>query len=49
VKAHVKAILRKIGASNRTQAAMWAVNHRLFEHPNGAMNLPALVDHSPDR
>src|SRR6201991_4789090 len=41
VKAHVKAILRKIGASNRTQAAMWAVHHRLFEHPNGAMTLPA--------
>lgn len=49
VKAHVKAILRKIGVSNRTQAAMWAVNHRLFEQPNGAMNLPALVDHSSER
>jgi two-component system nitrate/nitrite response regulator NarL len=24
IKVHVKAILRKIGASNRTQAAMWA-------------------------
>lgn len=48
VKAHVKAILRKIGASNRTQAAMWAVNHRLFEHPNGAMTLPALLDNSSD-
>ena len=31
VKAHVKAILRKIGASNRTQAAIWAFNHRLFD------------------
>lgn len=29
VKAHVKTILRKIGARNRTQAAMWAVRHRL--------------------
>jgi two-component system, NarL family, nitrate/nitrite response regulator NarL len=29
VKAHVKAILRKIGANNRTQAAIWAFNHRL--------------------
>jgi len=48
VKAHVKAILRKIGASNRTQAAMWAVSHRLFEHPNGAMNLAALLDNSSD-
>jgi two-component system nitrate/nitrite response regulator NarL len=32
VKAHVKAILRKIGASNRTQAAIWAFNHHLFDH-----------------
>jgi two-component system, NarL family, nitrate/nitrite response regulator NarL len=31
VKAHVKAIFRKIGASNRTQAAIWALNNRLFE------------------
>jgi two-component system nitrate/nitrite response regulator NarL len=27
VKVHIKAILRKIGASNRTQAAMWAKGH----------------------
>ncbi|MGF9764817.1 response regulator transcription factor [Microvirga sp. 0TCS3.31] len=27
VKVHIKAILRKIGAQNRTQAAMWAVTH----------------------
>jgi two-component system nitrate/nitrite response regulator NarL len=27
VKVHVKAILRKIGAANRTQAAMWAQGH----------------------
>jgi two-component system, NarL family, nitrate/nitrite response regulator NarL len=27
VKVHVKAILRKIGAANRTQAAMWAATH----------------------
>jgi two-component system nitrate/nitrite response regulator NarL len=32
VKAHVKAILRKIGASNRTQAAIWAFNRRLEHH-----------------
>jgi two-component system, NarL family, nitrate/nitrite response regulator NarL len=31
VKVHVKAILRKLNASNRTQAAMWALdNQRLF-------------------
>ncbi len=27
VKVHVKAILRKLGVQNRTQAAIWAVNH----------------------
>jgi two-component system nitrate/nitrite response regulator NarL len=27
IKVHVKAVLRKIGASNRTQAAMWATAH----------------------
>jgi DNA-binding CsgD family transcriptional regulator len=27
VKVHVKAILRKIQVLNRTQAAMWAINH----------------------
>lgn len=27
IKVHVKAILRKIGAANRTQAAMWATAH----------------------
>jgi two-component system nitrate/nitrite response regulator NarL len=27
VKVHVKAILRKVGAANRTQAAMWATTH----------------------
>jgi two-component system nitrate/nitrite response regulator NarL len=28
VKVHIKAILRKIGAANRTQAAMWAKGHQ---------------------
>jgi two-component system nitrate/nitrite response regulator NarL len=27
VKVHVKAILRKVGAANRTQAALWATEH----------------------
>ena len=27
VKVHIKAILRKIRVHNRTQAAVWAVNH----------------------
>jgi hypothetical protein len=30
VKVHVKAILRKIRVHNRTQAAIWAMNHRSF-------------------
>jgi len=36
VKAHIKAIFRKIGASNRTQAAIWALNHKLFHGLNGS-------------
>jgi two-component system nitrate/nitrite response regulator NarL len=49
VKAHVKAIFRKIGASNRTQAAMWAVNNRLFEHACTPPNLPMLVENITGR
>lgn len=45
VKAHVKAIFRKIGASNRTQAAIWALNHRHFESLNGiAQDISVLVE-----
>ncbi len=47
VKAHVKAILRKVGASNRTQAAIWAVNHRLFDHAYSDPGLPIVLD-APD-
>lgn len=44
VKAHVKAIFRKIGASNRTQAAIWALNNRLFDQACGAAgDLPILL------
>jgi two-component system nitrate/nitrite response regulator NarL len=28
VKVHLKSVLRKINAGNRTQAAVWAMNHR---------------------
>jgi two-component system, NarL family, nitrate/nitrite response regulator NarL len=31
VKAHVKTVLRKIGVSNRTQAAIWAMNNGLAQ------------------
>jgi two-component system nitrate/nitrite response regulator NarL len=37
VKVHIKAILRKIGAANRTQAAMWATAHM----PAGGSSLRA--------
>lgn len=50
VKAHVKAIFRKIGANNRTQAAIWAMNNRLFDQACGAsVELPVLLSESPGR
>lgn len=39
VKVHIKAILRKIRVANRTQAAMWAVNH--LSDGGGASSLPS--------
>ena len=44
VKAHVKAILRKLGANNRTQAAIWAVNHGILGDAYDGSNLPILID-----
>ncbi|MER8366814.1 response regulator transcription factor [Mesorhizobium sp. M1378] len=35
VKVHVKAILRKIRVRNRTQAAVWAMNHGMLTPPSG--------------
>jgi two-component system, NarL family, nitrate/nitrite response regulator NarL len=50
VKAHVKAIFRKIGASNRTQAAIWALSHRLFDGAyGGSHDLPILLHNGADR
>jgi two-component system, NarL family, nitrate/nitrite response regulator NarL len=46
VKVHIKAILRKIGARNRTQAAVWAHNH-LLEPANTAIEPAATVVHGP--
>ncbi|WP_426413182.1 LuxR C-terminal-related transcriptional regulator [Bradyrhizobium ganzhouense] len=44
VKAHVKAIFRKLGASNRTQAAIWALSHGHFDSLNGiAQDISGLV------
>lgn len=35
VKVHLKSLLRKINASNRTQAAIWALNNGITEPPSG--------------
>jgi two-component system nitrate/nitrite response regulator NarL len=44
VKVHVKAILRKIGVQNRTQAAIWGMKHPLLANStNDASPLP-IVD-----
>lgn len=41
VKVHVKAILRKLGVENRTQAATWAVKHSIAApNPTGGSNFP---------
>jgi two-component system nitrate/nitrite response regulator NarL len=50
VKAHVKAILRKIGANNRTQAATWALSNRVFDQALDVTgDLAMLEDHALDR
>jgi two-component system, NarL family, nitrate/nitrite response regulator NarL len=37
VKVHLKAILRKIKVHNRTQAAIWAIQHGFRNHfPEGS-------------
>lgn len=38
VKVHLKTVLRKLGATNRTQVAIWAVQHGLTNGNNGARN-----------
>lgn len=40
VKVHVKAILRKLRAKNRTQAAIWAVRHMSSQFGNQASSRP---------
>lgn len=36
VKVHLKTVLRKLGATNRTQVAIWAVQHGVTSTNNGA-------------
>jgi two-component system nitrate/nitrite response regulator NarL len=51
VKVHLKALLRKINARNRTQAAIWGMNHayrdvqepRIYENPEAARLTPVSV------
>lgn len=40
VKVHMKSLLRKINVSNRTQAAIWALNNGLLPGGNAASNEP---------
>ena len=42
VKVHVKAILRKVRVENRTQAAMWAINHGSFSSAIGSASFAEL-------
>ncbi|MCC8961172.1 response regulator transcription factor [Bradyrhizobium sp. Pear76] len=41
VKVHIKAILRKIRVQNRTQAAIWGLNHRPTAWPSNGTAYPA--------
>ncbi|MCC8952442.1 response regulator transcription factor [Bradyrhizobium sp. Pear77] len=41
VKVHIKAILRKIRVQNRTQAAIWGLNHRPAARPSSGTAYPA--------
>lgn len=45
VKVHVKAVLRKLGVRNRTQAAIWAANHGMRGRCYDIE--PALIDSVP--
>lgn len=42
VKAHVKAVLKKLGAANRTQASMMGTQYGLAVHPGAAERAPLL-------
>jgi two-component system nitrate/nitrite response regulator NarL len=42
VKVHIKGLLRKINASNRTQAAIWALNNCAALRPNRAVRVDGI-------
>jgi DNA-binding NarL/FixJ family response regulator len=47
VKAHLKAILRKIAVQNRTQAAIWAIDHGLVAAPGRGEDAVSTAPLSP--
>jgi two-component system nitrate/nitrite response regulator NarL len=47
VKVHIKSILRKINASNRTQAAIWALNHGIARPITMAAPISAELNEEP--
>ncbi len=53
VKVHIKAILRKLNVINRTQAAIWAVDHGMFgtkpsSHAGEGRRGADIIDHGDD-
>ncbi len=51
VKVHLKSLLRKIKARNRTQAAIWGLNHGVSGHgvPGNGFSGNGMSDRSPSR
>jgi two-component system, NarL family, nitrate/nitrite response regulator NarL len=46
VKVHIKSVLRKLGASNRTEAAIWMAKHRKTTADiNGLPSAPCRIDY----
>ncbi len=49
VKVHVKAIFRKLGLKNRTQAAVWALNQGSYGQSSNSDILPPMLHSNPER
>jgi len=49
VKVHIKGLLRKINVSNRTQAAIWALNQSVAARPQTSPALGASEDRAGER
>jgi two-component system nitrate/nitrite response regulator NarL len=48
IKVHLKSVLRKIGKHNRTQAAIWAIEHGLRDHHSEGSIIPDAPSSSRD-